>query len=143
MEQRRSKLLKERPFTMSVSGHQHYQRHLYLDQEDGWEGEKPHHHVINVTASGSWWRGMKKFGDTPHAYSGMASPMATPSLRSMEINMHFSSRQLTVRQITKCTFRAVQYSDEQAAFAYTNVFSGSEKTSDSLVEKSQGEAYEA
>ena len=36
---------------MSVSGHQHYQQHLYLGKEDGWEGDKPHHHVINVTAS--------------------------------------------------------------------------------------------
>lgn len=51
------RLIETRPFTMSVSGHTHYQEHVFLTAEDGWQGPKPHHHVINVTVSGSWWRG--------------------------------------------------------------------------------------
>lgn len=131
MEQRGAifKLLKERPFTMSVSGHQHYQRHLYLDQEDGWEGEKPHHHVINVTASGSWWRGMKKFGDTPHAYSRDGVPNGY-SIVTFDGNQYAFQYQAANRpaDYQMHISAPVQYSDEQPVFAYTNVFSGSEKT---------------
>lgn len=68
------RLIEQRPFTLSVSGHQHYQRHLYLDKEDDWQGKTPHHHVINVTAGGSWWSGMKRYGGAPHAYSRDGTP---------------------------------------------------------------------
>ena len=52
------RLLEDRPLAMSISAHFHMQEHLWLTKEDGWQGPEPHHHVIAVTTSGSWWRGL-------------------------------------------------------------------------------------
>ena len=51
------RLIEDRPYTMSISGHTHWHGHRFLGEKEGWKGEKPHHHVINVTVSGSWWSG--------------------------------------------------------------------------------------
>lgn len=51
------RLIEERPFTLSVSGHTHTQAHRFLGAEDGWRGPEPHHHDVHVTVSGSWWSG--------------------------------------------------------------------------------------
>ena len=123
------KLLKDRPFTMSVSGHQHYQRHLYLDKEDGWEGEKPHHHVINVTASGSWWRGIKKYGDIPHAYSrdGVPNGYSIVTFDGNQYSFQFQAANRPADYQMHIS-APVELKGDQKAFAYANVFSGSEKT---------------
>lgn len=60
------RLIEQRPYTFSVSGHTHTQQHIYLTGEDGWMGAEPHHHMINVTVSGSWWSGMKNEVGIPH-----------------------------------------------------------------------------
>lgn len=125
------KLLRDRPFTMSVSGHQHYQQHLYLGKEDGWEGDKPHHHVINVTASGSWWRGIKKYGNIPHAYSRDGVPNGY-SIVTFDGNQYSFQYQAANRpadyqmQISA----PLEYGGKQQAdaYAYANVFSGSVKS---------------
>ena len=52
------RMLERRPLVMSVSAHFHMQEHLWLTKDDGWQGPEPHHHVIAVTTSGSWWRGV-------------------------------------------------------------------------------------
>jgi 3',5'-cyclic AMP phosphodiesterase CpdA len=51
------RLIEHRPYTMSIAGHTHWQAHLHLGEKDGWRGAEPHHHVVNVTVSGSWWSG--------------------------------------------------------------------------------------
>lgn len=60
------RLIEKRPFCISISGHTHYQEHVFIDSEDGWRGPKPHHHIINVTVSGSWWQGQKNELGIPH-----------------------------------------------------------------------------
>lgn len=60
------RLIEDRPFTFSVSGHTHWQAHIYFTEEDGWRGAEPHHHLVNVTVSGSWWSGMKNELGIPH-----------------------------------------------------------------------------
>jgi hypothetical protein len=51
------RLIEQRPYSLSVSAHTHYQEHVFIKEEDGWKGPKPHHHVIHVTVCGSWWQG--------------------------------------------------------------------------------------
>ena len=132
MEQRGAifKLLKDRPFTMSVSGHQHYQQHLYLDKEDGWEGEKPHHHVINVTASGSWWKGIKKFGNTPHAYSrdGVPNGYSIVTFDGNQYSFQYQAANRPADYQMQISAPVEIGSQQEQAYAYTNVFSGSEKS---------------
>ncbi|GIW72215.1 MAG: hypothetical protein KatS3mg102_1757 [Planctomycetota bacterium] len=52
------RLLQARPHVFSVSAHRHYQRHVFIGEEDGWRGTAPHHHLIQATASGDWWQGL-------------------------------------------------------------------------------------
>lgn len=60
------RLIEKRPFCMSISGHTHYQKHVFIMKEDGWQGAQPHHHLINVTVSGSWWEGAFDERGIPH-----------------------------------------------------------------------------
>ncbi|MAT11265.1 MAG: metallophosphoesterase [Rhodopirellula sp.] len=132
MEQRGTifKLLKDRPFTMSVSGHQHYQQHLYLGKEDGWEGEKPHHHVINVTASGSWWKGIKKFGNTPHAYSrdGVPNGYSIVTFDGNQYSFQYQAANRPADYQMQISAPVEIGSQQEQAYAYANVFSGSVKS---------------
>ncbi|MCZ6695464.1 MAG: calcineurin-like phosphoesterase C-terminal domain-containing protein, partial [Acidobacteria bacterium] len=61
------RLLEARPLSFSISAHTHWQAHMFLDEEDGWRGEQPHHHLINVTVCGSWWRGEPDERGIPNA----------------------------------------------------------------------------
>lgn len=59
-------LIEKRPYCVSVSGHTHDHRHVFIGEQDGFKGDKPHHHIINVTVSGSWWSGAKNENGIPH-----------------------------------------------------------------------------
>ena len=61
------RLIEKRPFCISISGHTHTHEHHFIDQKDGWQGAIPHHHIVNVTVSGSWWRGTPDERGIPHA----------------------------------------------------------------------------
>ena len=60
-------LLAEFPHTFSISGHWHNQAHYFIDREQGWLQDKPHHHLVQVTVGGSWWSGHVDEFDIPHA----------------------------------------------------------------------------
>ncbi len=45
------------PHTLSLSAHWHRHEHFFLGEEDGWQGERPHHHIVHGTAGGAWYRG--------------------------------------------------------------------------------------
>lgn len=61
------RLIEKRPYAMSISGHTHYQQHYFIGKENGWMGLKPHHHLVAVTVSGSWWMGAPNELGIPHA----------------------------------------------------------------------------
>lgn len=61
------RLVEKRPVSLSISGRAHWQAHQFIDPGDGWQGEKPHRHVVNVTVCGTWWRGEKDERGIPHA----------------------------------------------------------------------------
>lgn len=60
------RLIEPRKYTMSVCGHTHTQEHRFIKKENGWRGAEPHHHVVNVTVSGSWWSGAPDERGIPH-----------------------------------------------------------------------------
>jgi hypothetical protein len=68
------RLIEKRPFALSFSAHTHYQQHVFIGDEDGWKGPEKHHHVINVTACGSWWRGFPDENGIPHATMSDGGP---------------------------------------------------------------------
>lgn len=68
------RLIEQRPFCMSVSGHTHYHQHRMITREDGWMGPEPHHHIVNVTVSGSWWAGAPDERGVPHSVCRDGTP---------------------------------------------------------------------
>lgn len=61
------RLLKDRPYTFSMSGHTHTQRHHFFRSGEGWAGEEPHHHYVVGTVSGDWWSGEPQANGIPDA----------------------------------------------------------------------------
>lgn len=45
------------PNAISLSAHWHRHQHYLLDEKYGWPGKEPHHHIVQGTACGSWYRG--------------------------------------------------------------------------------------
>jgi len=72
--QRLFALLEDRPHTFSLAAHWHEQWHEFLDAEDGWHGERPHHHLVHGTACGSWWAGAPDEFGIPHATMADGAP---------------------------------------------------------------------
>ena len=68
------RLIEQRPFCISISGHTHHHEHVWITHEDGWEGPEPHHHIINVTVCGSWWSGAPDERGIPHSTMADGAP---------------------------------------------------------------------
>ena len=68
------RLIEERPACISVSGHTHHHEHRFITKKDGWRGAEPHHHIVNVTVSGSWWTGAPDNRGIPHATMADGGP---------------------------------------------------------------------
>ena len=59
-------LLADRPHAVTFSAHYHFMAHENLDEERGWTHDHAHHHVVAVTACGSWWGGAPDELGIPH-----------------------------------------------------------------------------
>ena len=68
------RLIEKRPLSVSVSAHRHVHTHQFFGEKEGWKGKKDHHHIINVTVSGSWWSGAKNDRGIPHTTMGDGAP---------------------------------------------------------------------
>ncbi|QEG23331.1 calcineurin-like phosphoesterase C-terminal domain-containing protein [Mariniblastus fucicola] len=68
------RLIEDRPFCVSVSAHRHVHTHHFFGEKEGWKGDKEHHHVVNVTVSGSWWSGARNDRGVPHSTMGDGAP---------------------------------------------------------------------
>lgn len=68
------RLIEQRPFCISISGHTHHHEHVWITRDDGWNGPEPHHHIINVTVCGSWWGGAPDERGIPHATMADGAP---------------------------------------------------------------------
>lgn len=68
------RLIEQRPATVSISAHTHYMEHRFIGKEDGWRGKQKHHHIVNVTVCGSWWKGQKDERGLPHTTMGDGGP---------------------------------------------------------------------
>ena len=67
-------ILKDRPHTLSLAGHAHYQENRFYGPEEGFDGPQPHHQLVHATASGSWWLGADDEVGIPHATMRCGAP---------------------------------------------------------------------
>jgi hypothetical protein len=66
-------LIREYPYTLSLSAHTHTSEHEFYGHDEGNPGHE-HHHYISVTACGSWWRGAPDERGIPHATMSDGAP---------------------------------------------------------------------
>ena len=59
-------LLAKHPNTLSVSAHMHFATHMFMELEQGWPGDEPHHHIVAPTTCGGWWSGAPDELGIPH-----------------------------------------------------------------------------
>lgn len=126
-----NRLIEQRPYTMSISGHTHYQEHRFITREDGWRGPEPHHHVVSVTVSGSWWSGVPDENGIPHTTMRDGAPngytIITFDGRKAAIDFK-AARRPADYQMNIYAPETVSRAALAETLLYANVFGGSERT---------------
>lgn len=125
------RLIEKRPFCMSISAHKHIHQHRYITKEDGWRGPEPHHHVINVTVSGSWWEGAPDERGIPHTMMADGAPngYSIISFDGHEYSIDFKAAGRSKDyQMQIHAADAVPTDQLSETLVFSNVFNGSEKT---------------
>lgn len=67
-------ILEQREHSVSLAGHTHHHEHVMMGAAEGWNGNRPHHHIINVTVCGSWWSGKPDETGIPHTMCKDGTP---------------------------------------------------------------------
>ena len=122
------RLIEKRPHTLSISGHEHWHAHKYIGAEDDWRGEKPHHHIVNVTVSGTWWKGRKDEVGIPHTTmrDGAPNGYSIITFKDTEHVLEFkAARQPATYQMNVFAPDQVKATDTGKTPVYVNVFNGS------------------
>ncbi len=125
------KLIEKRPYCVSISGHTHDHRHLFLGKEDGFNGEKKHHHIVNVTVSGSWWSGARNDNQIPHATmtDGAPNGYSIMTFDSNGYRLDFKAAGLPASEQMRVHVAAtVDTNETQNTDVWVNVFNGSEES---------------
>ncbi len=124
-------LLARRPNAVSLSAHWHTQEHFFLGSRDGWPGATPHHHVVAVTACGSWWNGMADEVGIPHTAMRDGAPNGWLTLRfdGNRYSMRYRAARRPADYQMEIDVPAVVDRVESSRIPVTvNVFFGSDKS---------------
>lgn len=136
------RLIEKRPFCMSVSGHTHTQEHRFITKADGWMGPQPHHHVINVTVSGSWWSGAPDSRGIPHTMMADGAPNGYSIIKfdghDYSLQFRAAGRPENYQVRLTCP-EVVPAGSSTPTVVYANVFNGSPR---SIVEMQVGKGAE-
>lgn len=135
------RLIEQRPATVSLSAHTHYMEHRFIGKEDGWRGKEKHHHIVNVTVCGSWWRGKKDERGIPHATMSDGGPNGYSIMEfdgdNYSLEFRAASRPAKY-QMNIYAPEVIAKKDLATTVVLANVFNGSEKTKVSLRVDRQG-----
>lgn len=125
------RLIEQRPAAVSLSAHTHFMEHRFIGEEDGWQGPEKHHHVINVTVCGSWWRGRKDERGIPHATMSDGGPNGYSIMEfdGADYSLDFRAAGRPAEyQMNIYAPESVKPGDVSNTEIIVNVFAGSEKT---------------
>ncbi len=136
------RLIEKRPATVSVSAHTHFMEHRFIGPEDGWMGVEKHHHIVNVTVCGSWWRGKKDERGIPHATMSDGGPNGYTIMEfdgnKYSLEMRAASRPAHY-QMNIYAPEVVAPSKVKTTVVTANVFNGSSQSNVSMRVDRQGE----
>ncbi len=125
------RLIEQRPFSLSIAAHTHYVRHHFIGEEDGYMGAEPHHHVVNVTVCGSWWRGAPDELGIPHAMMSDGGPngYSIISFDGTKYDLEFrAARRPADYQMDIYLPQEISTVDSLTTAVVVNVFNGSKKS---------------
>lgn len=125
------RLIEDRPYTMSISGHTHWQAHFHLGETNNWRGARPHHHVVNVTVSGNWWGGEPDELGIPHTTMADGAPngYSIITFDGQHAIVDFkAARRPADYQLHVHAPEVVASSEAPDHWVYVNVFGGSERS---------------
>jgi hypothetical protein len=125
------RLIEQRPATVSLSAHTHYMEHRFIGEEDGWKGPEKHHHVINVTVCGSWWRGRKDERGIPHATMSDGGPNGYSIMEfdGSKYSLEFrAAGRPADYQMNIYAPESIKPAELESTNVLANVFAGSDKT---------------
>lgn len=125
------RLIEDRPYTFSISGHTHWHANRFLGEADGWRGDEPHHHVVNVTVSGNWWSGEPDEFGIPHTMMNDGAPNGYTILNfdGEKVVMDYkAARRPASYQMNIFAPTEVLSAAAPEEFVYVNVFNGSERS---------------
>ncbi|NNE00564.1 MAG: metallophosphoesterase [Pirellulaceae bacterium] len=135
------RLIEKRPATVSLSAHTHYMEHRFIGREDGWMGKEKHHHIVNVTVCGSWWRGQKDERGIPHATMSDGGPNGYTIMEfdgdRYSLELRAASRPAEY-QMNIYAPEVVQKTALATTVILANVFNGSDRSSVSMRVDRQG-----
>jgi hypothetical protein len=122
------RLIEHRPYTFSISGHTHWQAHQLIRKKDGWMGAEPHHHLINVTVSGSWWSGLPDEWGVPHTTMRDGAPNGYTILKFSENRkpeiVFKAARGPEEFQMSVFAPDSIELGNVEETLVYVNVFNG-------------------
>jgi hypothetical protein len=125
------RLIEQRPFCLSIASHAHHHEHRFITHRDGWRGPEPHHHVINVTVSGSWWAGFADNRGIPHATmaDGMPNGYSIISFDGQQYSLNFKAAGRPADYQMQIHVPEAIPTDQVAdCDVFVNVFNGSERS---------------
>jgi hypothetical protein len=125
------RLLENRPHTLSISAHTHFQEHLFLGREVGWNGATEHHHFNCVTTCGSWWGGIKNEQGVPHTTmrDGAPNGYAYLNIKGNSYSIDFkASQRPEEHQMNIYAPIEVPRAEVGKTEVLANIFSGSKKS---------------
>ena len=136
------RLIEKRPATVSLSAHTHYMEHRFIGKEDGWRGKQKHHHIVNVTVCGSWWRGQKDERGIPHATMSDGGPNGYSIMEfdgdQYSLDIRGAGRPAKY-QMNIYAPEVVETKDLATTVIHANVFNGSEKSKVAMRVDDQGD----
>ncbi|KAA3611480.1 MAG: metallophosphoesterase [Planctomycetota bacterium] len=124
-------LLEPFPYTVSISAHTHTMYHRFLGTKDGFDRPEPHHHIVNVTACGSWWGGALDETGVPHATMSDGAPNGYSIFHfdGQDYRLEFrAARRPAEYQMNIEAPEALSVGIDLPAKFFVNVFAGSEKS---------------
>ena len=123
------RIIEDRPFCVSVSAHRHVHSHYFFGKDEGWKGKKEHHHIVNVTVSGSWWSGAKNDRGIPHSTMGDGAPngYSIMSFADGSYTMDFRGAGVPASEQMLVQLADEVSSDKESPF-WVNVYNGSSKS---------------
>jgi hypothetical protein len=125
------RVIEKHPHCLSISAHTHFQEHMFLGKEVGFNGAGEHHHFNHATVCGSWWGGLEDEYGIPHTTmrDGAPNGYSFLNIKGNQYTVDFkAARRSADYQMNIYVPLEVASADAGKTEVLANVFAGSQKS---------------